>query len=155
MADRYQRVHHEGGDKLLKVNKDDDQFRNVRGGEEDDVRKGGKTCCLFFGITKGFHAYAIFDALIASALVAALALGVCKDVRVKAFTIILLLSYLPNVILHLVTICDSSPGIQKAYFYCLQIKLLIAAFMAPLVIVKLINSKHIGIYEGLCGNVEK
>ena len=50
--------------------------------------------------------------------------------------------------------CDDSPGWKKAYFGFLQFKLTVGGFVAPLVIIKLISSGNIGIYEALCKGAE-
>ena len=99
MADRYKKVHHEGG---AVDSKPKDESRNARGGDDDDKRKGGKKCCFCFGITHGYHMYAIFDAIFTFGIFMLLCLGVMKDDRMFAVAMIILFSYLPNVIIYFV-----------------------------------------------------
>jgi len=102
------------------------------------------------GIATGYHIYGVFDTVFTFGVFMALVLGVAKDPSMFAIAMIVLFSYLPNVILYFVQMCEQSPGIRKAYFICLQFKLIVFAFVAPLVIIRLISNKNVGIYEGLC-----
>ena len=50
--------------------------------------------------------------------------------------------------------CNSSAGVKKFYYYCLIFKLVVGAFIVPLVIIKMISDKEnaVGISEAFCHN---
>ena len=107
MADKYHRVEHDGGHPDTMPD-DSDKFKQVRGGEEESSRKNRKTCCYFFNINHGYHAYGIFDTIFTFTVFLLLVTKVAADPKVKAFSLIVLFAFLPNTILYFVSMCQNS-----------------------------------------------
>ena len=79
---------------------------------------------------------------------------VVKDNKVMTYAIVLMLSYVPNVLLFFVGCCSGSAVIRKIYFYFLQFKLLVFAFMVPLIIISMVSSRNVAMYDAVCGGAE-
>ena len=151
MTDNYKKVKEEGGqsafanDPDVGINsKKDDEFKKAKpaepvgrhGAEETSKDEGQKCCCL--SIKTGYWLYGLIDLIIVIGLCVVISSDVVKVKSAKKFFVILLVSYLPNVLVWILMLCRDTARMRKTYTYSLNLKLFVAAFVLPLVCIKMV-----------------